>query len=130
RDAAAAPVLSGSHLDTVPSGGRFDGPLGVVGALHAVEAMVRARAVPRRPVEVVVFVGEEGSRFPRGTIGSAALSGHVAVSDILSLRDADGVRFGDALATYGDEARFGAASPAPARSARGGIHAFVELHVE
>ena len=54
--------------------------------------------VTRRPIEVVVFVGEEGSRFRRGTIGSAALAGDVEVAEILALRDADGVSFADALA--------------------------------
>ncbi len=124
-DASAAPVLTGSHLDSVPSGGRFDGPLGVVGALVAVEALNRAGVPTRRPIEVVVFVGEEGSRFARGTIGSAALSGHVAVADILALVDADGLRYGDALATYGD-----VGSPVRTKAAPGEVAAFVELHVE
>ena len=116
-------VMTGSHLDSVPSGGRLDGPLGVVGAIAAVEAI--AGVETERPIEVVVFVGEEGSRFPRGTIGSAAISGHVAVDEILELRDPDGVTFKDALATYGD---VGAAIPARAKD--GEIHAFIELHVE
>jgi allantoate deiminase len=113
------PVMTGSHLDSVPSGGKLDGPLGVVGAVAAVEAI---REETLRPIEVVVFVGEEGSRFPRGTIGSAAMSGHVAVEKIWELRDPDGIRYRDALATYEDE---GAAIPA-----RTNPFAFVELHVE
>ncbi|MFI5289500.1 MAG: M20/M25/M40 family metallo-hydrolase, partial [Polyangia bacterium] len=71
-------VMTGSHLDTVPSGGPLDGPLGVVGAVAAIEALNRAEVETEQAIEVVVFVGEEGSRFPRGTIGSAAISGHVA----------------------------------------------------
>ena len=114
------PVMTGSHLDSVPSGGRLDGPLGVVGAVAAVEAL--AGIETERPIEVTVFVGEEGSRFPRGTIGSAALSGHVAVQQILELRDVDGTSYQEALATYGDQ---GEALPA-----RGEVHSFVELHVE
>jgi hydantoinase/carbamoylase family amidase len=114
------PVMTGSHLDSVPSGGRLDGPLGVVGAIAALEALGSVQTV--RPIEVVVFVGEEGSRFPRGTIGSAAMSGHVAVQKIWELRDPSGVSFRDALATYGDEGE-----PIAARSAP---FAFVELHVE
>jgi allantoate deiminase len=118
-------VMTGSHLDSVPSGGKLDGPLGVVGAVCAVEALEAAGVATRRPIEVIVFVGEEGSRFRRGTIGSAALSGHVAVADVLKLVDPDGIRYADALASYGDT---GAALPARAEPGR--IHAFVELHVE
>jgi hydantoinase/carbamoylase family amidase len=115
-----APVMTGSHLDSVPSGGKLDGPLGVVGAVAAVEALGDRKT--ERPIEVVIFVGEEGSRFPRGTIGSAAMSGHVPVADIHALRDPDGTSFRDALATYGDTGE-----PLPARASP---HAFVELHVE
>jgi hydantoinase/carbamoylase family amidase len=120
-----APVVTGSHLDSVPRGGRFDGPLGVAGALEAVRALDEAGVTTGRPIEVVVFTGEEGSRFPRGTIGSAAMSGDVAVAEILSLRDRDGVRFLDALASYGDTG-----APRPARRPPGSVHAFVELHIE
>jgi hydantoinase/carbamoylase family amidase len=118
-------VMTGSHLDSVPSGGYLDGPLGVMGAVAAVEALDRAGVATERPIEVAVFVGEEGSRFPRGTIGSAAVSGEVAVADIHALRDAAGVTFGEALATYRDEG-----APIPARLEPGAVHAFVELHVE
>jgi allantoate deiminase len=118
-------VMSGSHLDSVPSGGRLDGPLGVVGAVAAVEALAQAGISNRRSIEIIVFVGEEGSRFKRGTIGSASVSGHVAVSDVLALVDPDGIVYRDALATYGDSG-----TPLPARAAAGSIHAFVELHVE
>ena len=127
REPELAPVLTGSHLDSVPSGGRLDGPLGVVGALAAVEAMARAGVRPRRSVEVVVFVGEEGSRFPRGTIGSAAVAGHVNVVDILALRDAEGISYGDALATYADD---DLGPPVAVKAAANSIHAFLELHIE
>jgi allantoate deiminase len=116
-------VATGSHLDSVPSGGKLDGPLGVVGAVAAVEAL--GNVTCKRTIEVIVFVGEEGSRFKRGTIGSAAVSGHVAVADVLALVDPDGVVYRDALATYGDEGK-----PIAARAEPGSIHAFVELHVE
>jgi N-carbamoyl-L-amino-acid hydrolase len=118
-------VMSGSHLDSVPSGGKLDGPLGVVGAVAAVEALERAGVQTRLPIEVAIFVGEEGSRFPRGTIGSAAMSGHVAVDAILALRDPDGIVYRDALATYGDSG-----APLPGRAPAGSIAGFVELHVE
>ncbi|HEY2744415.1 MAG TPA: Zn-dependent hydrolase [Polyangia bacterium] len=118
-------VMSGSHLDSVPSGGKLDGPLGVVGAVCALEALDAAGIGTRRPLEVIVFVGEEGSRFRRGTIGSAAVSGHVSVESVLALVDPDGVVYRDALLTYGDDGE-----PIAAKAAPGAIHAFVELHVE
>jgi allantoate deiminase len=120
-----AAVMTGSHLDSVPSGGTLDGPLGVVGAISAIEALERGGITTTRPLEVIVFVGEEGSRFRRGTIGSAAVSGHVAVADILQLVDGDGIAYRDALATYGDRGPALAAKAAP-----DAIFAFVELHVE
>jgi allantoate deiminase len=120
-----ASVATGSHLDSVPSGGRLDGPLGVVGAVAAIEALNAAQVETERPIELIVFVGEEGSRFSRGTIGSAAISGHLAVEKILELRDPDGVRYAEAMATYGDT---GAA--VPARGEPNSIDSFVELHVE
>jgi allantoate deiminase len=118
-------VMTGSHLDSVPRGGRLDGPLGVVGAIAAFEALMRAGKEPRRPIELVVFVGEEGSRFRRGTIGSAAIAGHLAVRDIHALVDGDGTTYAEALAAYGDT---GAPMVAPA--APGQVDSFVELHVE
>ena len=125
RTPDAPVVMTGSHLDTVPSGGYLDGPLGVVGALCAVEAIARAKLTTQRPIEIVVFVGEEGSRFPRGTIGSAAVAGDLLVDEILALRDADGIGFSEALATYRDTG-----PPLPARMAPGTLHAFIELHIE
>jgi hydantoinase/carbamoylase family amidase len=124
-DEGAAIVMTGSHLDTVPRGGRYDGPLGVAGAVEAMRAIVEAGVKTRRSIEIAIFVGEEGSRFGRGTIGSAAVAGDVPIADILALRDAAGVSFAEALATYGDRG-----APRPARRERGSLHAFVELHIE
>ncbi len=118
-------VMTGSHLDSVPSGGRLDGPLGVVGAVAALDALGRAKVACKRPLEVVIFVGEEGSRFPRGTIGSAAISGFRSVAEIYALIDPEGVSFASALKTYADRGQ-----PMEARVETGSIYAFVELHVE
>jgi len=123
--ASGAAVMSGSHLDSVPRGGRYDGPLGVVGAVEAVRALAEAGFAPKRPIDVVVFTGEEGSRFGRGTIGSAAWAGDVPVADILALRDAGGVSFEHALATYADEG-----APVAAARPAGSVAAFLELHIE
>jgi allantoate deiminase len=122
----AAWVMSGSHLDSVPGGGRFDGPLGVVAPLEVVRLWNDGGLSTRRDLVVVVFVGEEGSRFRRGTLGSAAASGYLPARDVHALVDADGVRFDEALAAYGDDPP----CTAPARLDAARVHAFVELHVE
>ncbi|WP_049985959.1 Zn-dependent hydrolase [Halobellus rufus] len=121
-DPEAAPVATGSHLDSVPEGGIFDGPLGVYAGLESVRAMQDAGLEPERPVEVVCFTEEEGQRFGGGLIGSAVATGAMAVDEALDLEDADGVPLGDALADIGHrgEGRLDAA----------GWDAWVELHVE
>jgi N-carbamoyl-L-amino-acid hydrolase len=86
-DEDAAPVAAGSHLDSVPNGGIFDGPLGVFAALEAVRAMQDAGVSPRRPVEVVSFTGEEGSRFGEGVLGSSVAAGLLDPPDALALSD-------------------------------------------
>jgi N-carbamoyl-L-amino-acid hydrolase len=118
-------VLTGSHLDSVLDGGAYDGPLGVVSALAAVD-LLRARGfVPSRPVGVSVFVEEEGSRFGLACLGSRLASGALAWEDALVLRDRDGVSFEDALAGAG----LGASSYRP-WDLGSSVSCFVELHVE
>ncbi len=112
-------VWTGSHLDTVPSGGRFDGALGVVAGLEAVAA---AGARPHaRTVAVIAFRDEEGWRFGQGYFGSRALCGRVA-ADELGVRDASGTSVREALSALGLPSPGGRAGPLPG--------AFVELHVE
>ncbi|HEY6796748.1 MAG TPA: allantoate amidohydrolase [Kineosporiaceae bacterium] len=125
-DAAGPGVVLGSHLDSVPDGGAFDGPLGVVSALLAVDAL-RARGVePARPVGVVCFADEEGARFGVACTGSRLLTGALDPGRALALRDADGVTLAGALLSLGrDPVRLGADPEAVAR-----VGVFVELHVE
>ena len=120
-DGDAAPVLSGSHLDTQPTGGRFDGVYGVLAALEAVEAMRQVGFRPRRTIEVVAWMNEEGSRFAPGMMGSAAFSGGRALSDILSVRDGDGVSVEEALASM---------PVLPEADLQRPVHAYVEAHIE
>ncbi|UPV76606.1 M20 family metallo-hydrolase (plasmid) [Halorussus limi] len=89
-DPAAAPVAAGSHLDSVPEGGIFDGPLGVYAALEAVRAMQDADLDPARPVEVVSFTEEEGQRFASGLLGSSVAVGERSVEEALALEADDG----------------------------------------
>ncbi|MEK6607803.1 MAG: Zn-dependent hydrolase [Myxococcota bacterium] len=122
REPSAPAIWTGSHLDTVPEGGRYDGAAGVVAAIAAIEAF--GRDATRAPIEVVAFLGEEGSRFPRGTLGSAVVAGDVSIDEAMALRDPSGVTLREALAAHGD------AGSLPARVAPGEVGAYVELHVE
>lgn len=125
-DERQAAVVTGSHLDSVPHGGPYDGPLGVVSALLAIDEMRTRGAIPGRPVKIVVFTEEEGSRFGIACLGSRLLTGAVPPSQALRLTDSDGVRLADALTIGGlDPANVG-----PDKDRLSGIGAFVELHVE
>ncbi len=116
-------VLTGSHVDTVPSGGRYDGALGVVGGLAALAAL-RAQGMPHRTLEVVALCEEESSRFPANFFGTRAILGLVAPDEPERLVDADGVTLADAMREAGlDPTRIVDAE-------RHDLTAFVELHVE
>jgi N-carbamoyl-L-amino-acid hydrolase len=128
-DPEAAPVAAGSHLDSVPEGGIFDGPLGVYAALEAVRAMQDAGVEPARPVEVVSFTEEEGQRFASGLLGSSVAVGERTVEEALALaaeggpEDAeDGLTLESALEEIGfrGEGRLDASE----------WDAWLELHVE
>jgi beta-ureidopropionase / N-carbamoyl-L-amino-acid hydrolase len=119
-------VVTGSHLDSVPGGGAFDGPLGVVSALAAID-LLRARSHEgQRPLAVVVFPEEEGSRFGLACLGSSLMTGAVRPERALNLSEENGDTLADLSRANGlDPDRMG---PDPATLAR--IGAFVELHVE
>jgi beta-ureidopropionase / N-carbamoyl-L-amino-acid hydrolase len=119
-------VAVGSHLDTVPGGGAYDGALGVVAGLVAVAELARREATPRRPVAVVAFADEEGGRFGLPTFGSRVLAGALDPATVLDRADQAGTTLAAALRDAGlDPAAVG---PDPDRLA--GLAAFVELHVE
>jgi len=125
RDSNAAPVLSGSHLDSQPTGGKFDGVYGVLAALEVVEAMRASGHTPRRPIEVVAWMNEEGSRFTPGMMGSAAFAGAAPLSEMLPIRDAKGVSVEQGLA---DMKR--AFPSVPERGLGRPVAAYVETHIE
>lgn len=119
-------VVTGSHLDSVPGGGAFDGPLGVVSALAAVARLRGSGFSPTRPFAVVVFSEEEGARFGVACLGSRLLSGAITPERALALTDGDGVSFASALAASGvDPALIGRDDALLANVGR-----FIELHVE
>jgi beta-ureidopropionase / N-carbamoyl-L-amino-acid hydrolase len=129
-DAAAAAgnpgVVTGSHLDSVPDGGAFDGPLGVVSALTAVEALQREGFAPAKPIGVVNFVDEEGARFGVACAGSRIISGALRPGRAAGLRDADGITLAEAMAKAGQAP----SNLGPDHEALRRIGVFVELHVE
>lgn len=122
----ARAVLSGSHIDTVPHGGNYDGVAGVVGALEALTVLAENSISLSHPIELIVFVEEEGSVFGSTTAGSKALAGVYGVDDLKRLKDNEGKSFFDTAAEYGlDPAAIG-------RFRLDGekIKAMVELHIE
>jgi len=119
-------VVTGSHLDSVPDGGAFDGPLGVVSAFLAVDELRSRGIVPGRPVAVVAFADEEGARFGVACAGSRLLTGALDPERARGLRDADGTSLAEAMTAAGaDPLALGRDDEALRR-----IEAYVELHVE
>ncbi len=97
----APAVLAGSHLDTVVQGGKFDGPVGVIGALEAVRTLKENKVPLSSPVEVVCFIGEESSRFGFSTLGSSLVAGQVHKEDLANAVDAQGTKLEDILSSLG-----------------------------
>ena len=122
RDDSLAPVMAGSHLDTQPTGGRFDGITGVLSALEAVHTMNDLGIQTERPIEIVNWTNEEGARFGPPMMGSAVFAGLIDEAKAYATEYSDGVTFGEALSAidYQGEA------PAVARP----IHAMFEVHIE
>ncbi len=119
-------VATGSHLDSVPDGGGFDGPLGVVSAFCAVDELRARGTSPARPLAVVAFAEEEGARFGVACLGSRLLTGAIDPAWALARTDADGTSLATAMRAAGADPA--AAGADPERLAR--ISAFVELHIE
>lgn len=97
-DPTEPPVLAGSHMDSQPRGGRFDGIYGVLAGLEVLDALSDAGLETRRPVEAVAWTNEEGSRFAPGAMGSAVFTGERRLEDVMEIRDPDGTALKDALA--------------------------------
>ena len=115
-------VMSGSHIDTVRTGGRFDGCYGVLAALEAIETCKDANVIPPRPLAVGIFTDEEGARFAPDMLGSLVYVGGMSTEQALDVVAIDGAKLGDELV------RIGYAGPTPCPGAV--PHAFVELHIE
>jgi hydantoinase/carbamoylase family amidase len=116
-------VVMGSHLDTVPQGGRFDGALGIAAALDALAA---ASDESRKGLGLVCFTDEEGVRFGLGMMGSRAVAGSLEAEEVARARDAGGAALTEVMSAAGfDPARVGDAA-----ARRGGVSAYLELHIE
>ena len=120
-DDSLAPVATGSHLDTQPTGGKFDGPLGVMCGLEVLRVLHEHGLQTKRPIEVVSWTNEEGARFAPPMVGSGVFAGVFDLDYGLSLEDADGATFGDELR------RIGYDGDGPLSH---DLHAFVEVHIE
>jgi N-carbamoyl-L-amino-acid hydrolase len=124
RDPGRKPVLVGSHLDTQPTGGKFDGPYGVLAGLEILRALHEAGATTEAPIVVVNWTSEEGCRFSPSMIGAAGAMGVLPEAEVLDRRAIDdGERYGDALSATGWA---GTADPALLRDAS----AYFEAHIE
>ena len=121
-DDSLPPVMMGSHLDTQPTGGKFDGVLGVLGALEVMRSMNDLKIKTQHPIEVANWTNEEGSRFAPAMISSGVFAGVYTKEYAYELTDRDGLKLGDELERIG----FKGDEPVGGRP----IHAFFELHIE
>ena len=124
-DADAAPIMTGSHMDTQPRGGRFDGIYGVLAGFEALEAMDEAGIKTRRPIEVVAWTNEEGGRFAPCTMGSMVFTGARPLADVLDVTDNEGVILKDALAQT-----LAATPEAKPRQFKSPAAGYIEVHIE
>jgi len=125
REPGALPVWTGSHLDTQPTGGKYDGIYGVLAGLEVLESFAERGIVTRRPIELVVWTDEEGVRFQPTTMGSGVHAGAVRLEDALAARDPDGATAAEALA-----AQVAALPGVRSRPLGAPAHAYVEAHIE
>ena len=123
-DESAPAVMMGSHLDSVVNGGRFDGVAGVVTALEAARSMAEDKVSHRLPVDVVIFPEEEGSRFGRGLLGSSIWTGILDADQIISIEDANGISYLEAM----DQAGFKVGENRLLEPAA--VAAMLEIHIE
>ncbi|EHK68799.1 allantoate amidohydrolase [Pseudomonas psychrotolerans L19] len=121
RDADAAPVVMGSHLDTQPKGGRFDGIFGVLAALEVIRRLNEENLETRLPLEIAVWTNEEGARFTPAMLGSAVFTGALPLARALATEDRQGVSIAQALASTGE---------AGERALQRPLAAYFEAHIE
>ncbi|WP_223192936.1 allantoate deiminase [Paenibacillus sedimenti] len=124
RQEKSSTILTGSHIDTVIDGGKYDGAYGVIAGLIAIEHLYKHYGLPQKNIEVVSLCEEEGSRFPMTYWGSGSITGIKSFEDIQDLKDAAGIPFVEAM----QQAGFGQGKYSPPR--RNDLDCFIELHIE
>jgi len=124
RDNALPPVVTGSHIDTQPTGGKFDGNYGVLAGLEVIRSLNDAKVVTEAPLEIAVWTNEEGSRFVPVMMGSGVFADAFTLEHALAQRDNDGISVAEALASIGY------AGAAPASAAASPVGAYFEAHIE
>lgn len=124
RDNALPPIVTGSHIDTQPTGGKFDGNYGVLAGLEVIRSLNDAKVVTEAPLEIAVWTNEEGSRFVPVMMGSGVFADAFTLEHALAQRDNDGVSVAEALASIGY------AGTAPASAAASPVGAYFEAHIE
>jgi N-carbamoyl-L-amino-acid hydrolase len=122
RDPGRPPVMTGSHLDTQPTGGKFDGAYGVMAGLEVLRVLHDSGYVTEAPIEVAVWTNEEGCRFAPAMVASGVFGGAFTLEQALSIKDRDGVSFGEALKQIGYDGQ----EPVGGRK----VGAFFEAHIE
>ena len=122
RDPAKPPVMTGSHLDTQPTGGKFDGAYGVMAGLEVLRVLHDSGYVTEAPIEVAVWTNEEGCRFAPAMVASGVFGGAFTLEHALGIKDRDGVSFGEALKKIGYDGK----EPVGGRP----VGAFFEAHIE
>src|SRR5215467_6885688 len=122
KDDSLAPVMTGSHIDTQPTGGKFDGNYGVMAGLEVIRTLNDFNYETTRPIEVVVWTNEEGSRFAPAMVASGVFAGVFDLDYGLSRKDVDGKTIGEELKRIG----YAGTEPVGGRK----IHAAFELHIE
>ena len=126
REPSLPPVATGSHIDAIPNAGRYDGVVGVLGAIEAMRALQRAGFEPQRAIELIIFTAEEPTRFGLGCVGSRLLAGSLSLEKAAALRDEQG----KSLEELRRAAGFGEHDLRQVRFAPDCYAAFVELHIE
>ncbi|MBT3938122.1 MAG: M20 family metallo-hydrolase [Pelagibacterales bacterium] len=116
------PIMSGSHLDTQPTGGKYDGALGVLSALEVIRTLNENNYITEAPIEIAMWTNEEGCRFPPSMTGSAVFSGQYNLNDALSIQDPHGLELGNVLKRI----QYNGSTPCAPRT----IGAFIETHIE
>jgi N-carbamoyl-L-amino-acid hydrolase len=126
REPGLAAVATGSHIDAIPNAGRYDGVVGVLGAIEAMRSLQQAGFHPKRSIELIIFTAEEPTRFGIGCLGSRLLSGALSLEKAAALRD----REGRDLEHWRSEAGLGGTDLKSVRLESGAYAGFVELHIE